>query len=69
MNTKEFNDERAKVWLDKMSKDESRIWMIVGMKQNNAYTFMADTALTPEKIADRLETLAKAIRERNSNAS
>ena len=66
MTTKNFNETRASICLDKMSKDESRIWLMVGMKENGAYSFVADDKLTPEKVANELETLAKAIRLKNT---
>ena len=69
MTTKDFNKDRAEAWLDKMNKDESRLWLMVGMKQNGSYTCVGDEILTPNGIADRLETLARAIRMKNQNVS
>ena len=62
METKKFNEGRASVWINQMTRDESRVWLMVGMKENGSYTCVGDEGLTPEGIADRLETLAKAIR-------
>lgn len=69
MTTKEFNKGRADEWLERMTKDEARLWMMVGMKENGAYTFMVDAGLTQEGIAQRLENMAKAIRTKNSNTN
>ena len=67
MNTQEFNEKRAEAWLKKFNADESRLYFMIGLKKNGALSFMADPGLTPEKIADKLESLAKSVRERNSN--
>lgn len=64
--TDDFNRIRSDEWVKKMTKDESRIFLIVGMKQNRAFTFVCDESQTPEKIAQKLEDLAKAIRLKNS---
>ena len=66
MNTKEFNEKRAEAWLKKFNADESRLYFMVGLKQNGALSFMADPGLNPSKIADKLESLARGVRERNS---
>ena len=62
MTTEKFNKLRSKEWLKIFNKDESRLFMMVGIKQNGSYSFMADPSQTPQKIAQELEELAKSIR-------
>lgn len=67
MTTPQYNKARTDTWLKKFNEDESRIFLIVGMKQNGNFTFQADAVLTPLKIAEQLEGIAKAIRIQNIN--
>lgn len=69
MNTKEFNDARSEKWVKRFINDESRIFLIVGIKQNGAYTFVMDESQTKEKIAQKLEELARAVRLQNSTTN
>ena len=62
MNTKEFNDIRLEKWKKRFTDDESRIFLIVGMKENGAYTFVADESQAPLKIAEKLYELAEAVK-------
>lgn len=69
MQTEEFNRQRVERWVEKFNKDESRVFLMVGLKQSGNYTFIADNSQTPEKVAQKLEDLAKAIRAQNANVN
>lgn len=63
VTTKEFNDARTDKWKQQFTDDESRIFLIVGMKQNGTYSFVSDETQSKEKIAQKLEEIAKAVRK------
>jgi len=63
MDTKEFNEMRAESYVKKLTTDESRLWLVVGMKENWNHTFVADENLTPLSVAEKLERIVKAIRQ------
>lgn len=69
MDTKEFNNIRSQKWVKRFTDDKSRIFLIVGMKENGAHTFVMDESQTKEKIAQKLEELAKAVRLQNENTN
>ncbi len=62
MTTKKFNKHRLDTWVKTLDKDEARIFLIVGMKDNGDYTFIADESMTLEDIAQIFERLVKLIR-------
>lgn len=62
MTTKEFNKMRTEQWAEVFTQDKSRIFMMVGCKQDGTLTFLADESQTLEKIAQKLEEMAKEIR-------
>lgn len=66
MTTEQFNKTRSEKWVQRFSNDESRLFLMVGIKENGAYTFVMDESQTKEKIAQKLEELAKAVRLQNS---
>jgi hypothetical protein len=69
MTTHEFNKTRSEKWVKRFTDDESRLFLMVGVKQNRSYTFLMDESQTKEKIAQKLEELAKAVRMDNSSNS
>lgn len=69
MTTEQFNKTRSEKWVKRFTDDESRLFLMVGMKSNGSYTFVMDESQTKEKIAQKLEELASAVRLQNSNTN
>lgn len=69
MDSTLFNKERCENFLTKMNKDESRIFLMVGMKEDGTSTFVSDNTFTPERLASFLEGMAKSIRQQNKSSN
>lgn len=69
MDTKEFNEIRSFNYIKKLTEDESRLWLMIGMTEDKRQTFVADESLTPLSIAEKLEGIASAIRGKYTNVS
>jgi hypothetical protein len=65
MDTQEFNEMRAESYTKKMTADKSRLWLMIGMKEDGSHTFVADDSLTPLSVAEKLERIAKIIRQQH----
>ena len=57
---------RSEEWIKKFNEDKSRIFLMVGVKQNGSYTFVADESQNPEKISQKLRELSETVRMKNS---
>jgi len=66
MTTKEFNKGRSSKWIKQFNLDKSRIFLIVGIKENGNYTFVVDESQSVEKVVETLELLAKLVRKHPS---
>jgi hypothetical protein len=64
MTTSEFNNKRVAEWTAKFNADESRVFLIVGMKQDDSYSILGDPAISPQRMADKLEELASLLRKK-----
>lgn len=61
MTTKQFNEARSKKWIERFNNDDSRIFLIVGMKKGGNYTFLSDETQTKQKIAQKLNELSRLV--------
>lgn len=61
--TEKFNNDRTETWVKKMTQDKARIYLMIGFTEDGKHKFLTDEALTPHKVAEKLERIAKQIRE------
>ncbi len=62
MTTKTFNKNRCSKWLKVFNKNKSRVFLMVGMKEDGLFSFVFDESQDADEIASNLESLAKLVK-------
>lgn len=64
MSIESHNKIRTDKWGERFNKDESKIFLIVGMKKDGSYTFATDISQNPFAVSAELQVISKAIQKK-----
>jgi hypothetical protein len=64
MSIEAHNKLRDTRWPERFTKDKSKIFLIVGKKENGDYTFATDISPNPFQVAQELEAISKSIKKK-----
>jgi hypothetical protein len=64
MITEAHNKLRAEKWTSQFNKEESKIFLIVGKKEDGTYTFATDMGKNPFKVSQELSAISKALHKK-----
>jgi len=64
MKVEEHNKIRTDKWGERFNKDKSKIFLVVGKKEDGSYTFATDISQNPYAVAQELQIISKAINKK-----
>jgi len=63
--TVSFNTKRNSIWIDKLNNIDSRLFLMMGMKQDKSVQVFCDDIMTPAHLVQRLREYADNVEKGN----